>query len=216
MIASGGGGGGGTNGTGQGAPGGAAGELCLGLLTLVAPGGSVSITIGAAGSGLPDNSGSNNLASSAGNPTTVGSFRVLGPPGGRVTAGRCSTGGGVLGYSDVAGGPALSGLAEAVTFFGGAAGGNGNGITNSDGKVGGNDGGAAGGIAGTASGRTGGSGGGAGAWGAAGAGGNGNVGGHPPAAASYGCGGGGSGDPAGGVLTGGNGSAGYALLTWWA
>ena len=188
--------------------GGGAGEEGTNIPMPVTPGGTVSITIGAAGAGgaAGDNPGSD------GGDTIVGIYRFL---GGKGAAGASfgGDGGGVGSSAQVANSYGVLGIAESVKYFGGSSGG-GPVVGNADGKAGGGSGGrktgGAGGLKG--GGKGGGGGGGATPFGNGGAGGAAESDGVSAAADAYGAGGGGAGSNTAAAKAGGAGCQGYAVI----
>lgn len=198
--------------------GGGAGELCLGLPVKVVGAGTLTVTIGAKGTGGAAAQGSAQ-AGTAGGTTSVATvsttFGVLGGAGGNTNATSGAGGGPGGSASKSATASGTLGLAETSVHFGGASGGGGGNSTVTNGGNGGPAGGIL--IAGAgsaASSQAGGGGGAASIWGVGGPGGNGGVAGTTATAANYGSGGGGSGGQASTTLGGGDGAPGYVLVEW--
>ena len=215
-----GGGGGGscTIAAATGGGGGGAGELVQNLQCLVVSGGTVTVTIGAKGTGGAASSGSAQAGVAGGDTSFGATFVAKGGSGGN-TNGTSGAGGGPGGNaSKGVGNPGVSGALgspEAPTYFGGASGGGGGNTTGSNGGNGGPAGGyLATGSGSTASTQAGGGGGANTIWGVGGAGGNGGAIGNSAASTSYGAGGGGGGGHATTTIGGGDGAPGYCLVQW--
>lgn len=217
-----GGGGGGscTIAAATGGGGGGSGEVVEDLPFACTSGGTVTVVVGAKGTG-----GVTGQASAqpgvAGGDTSITSngiqYFARGGKGG-TTAGASGAGGGINGgASRLAGGSGgLVGTGEAPVYFGGNSGGGGGASTTAPGAAGAGAAGYATGAAGgaAASSQAGGGGGANTVWGAGGAGGNGGATGTSAAAGSYGAGGGGAGGHAGTTLAAGDGAGGYVMIVW--
>jgi len=203
------GGGGGGRGTAAAAAasggGGGAGEEGTQIPLPVTPGGTVSVTIGAAGPG-----GVGGVNGTDGGTTIVGPYQFIGGKGSvGVTAG--GSGGGAGGAVTVSGVGVL-GTAEHTSYFGGSSGGA-TSVGASAGQNGGGSGGhLIGGVGGVGNTKAGGGGGAATVYGVGGAGGAGEANGINASATSYGAGGGGAGSNAATPRDGGNGAPGYAVI----
>lgn len=215
ITAVGAGAGGGTRATALGAGGGGSGEYGEMIPLKVTSGGTVSLTVGAKGTGAA--AGGGTATGADGGATIVGPYNFLGGLGGVGTTSAGGTGGGPRG--GLGGGASNTGAAgtqESVSFWGGGGGGGGGNATPNNGSAGapspGRLTGAAGGTA--ASTQAGGGGGAGSVYGLGGAGGGGGVAGSNAASTSYGTGGGGAGGLTGSTAAGGNGCDGYVLIMW--
>jgi hypothetical protein len=198
--------------------GGGAGESCTDVPLNVTAGASITVTVGAKGTGAATGQATAQNGTDGGD-SSFGSYLVLKGGKGANTGGASGAGGGPNGNGSRAaatpGGVGGMGTAESATHFGGSSGGGG-----------GNTGTGAGGIGGPAPGRLGlaggaaassQAGGGSGAssvYGPGGAGGAGGAAGTSAASTSYGAGGGGAGGHATTTLAAGDGCAGYWLVEW--
>ena len=215
MVGAGGGAGSSVASSGQAGGGGGSGEYSQNFLIPVTPGETLTITIGAKGTG--GTSGGNGTD---GGTTSVaglaGTFSVLGGKAG-LAAGTAGAGGGPRGGAAPLGTNAGNlGTGETPVHFGGSSGGNGGANASTVGGAGaGSPGRLTGGAGGTNNANGGGGGGGASTvWGNGGAGGAGNAAGTSASASSYGAGGGGGGGNNSASQAGGDGAPGYVMIMY--
>lgn len=219
VTAIGGGGGGSTTiSAGLGGGGGGTGEHVASMPVLVSGGESVTVTVGSKGTGGAAGQASAQ-AGGSGTDTSIAAVSATivakGGSGGAASA-SSGAGGGTNGSASKSGNTAgTPGTANSVCGFGGSSGGGGGNSTATAGTSGGGSGGYSGGAGGAvASSQAGGGGGGSTPWGAGGAGGAGGSIGNNAASTAYGAGGGGGGGKATTTIGGGDGCAGYVLITW--
>lgn len=208
----GGGGRGGPNSSNAPGHGGGSGQYAVRQPIAVTPGGSVSVTVGAAGaaSSIPDGSGGDGGDTIVGSLTLYGGKGAIGPTGSSGAGGGNAQGqGGANGVSGTAG---VRGSAWSPNVWGGSSGGTGA-FGVDPGRAGGTCGIFAGGAGGTGS--SAGGGGASSAYGVGGTGGAPSANGNAPASTSYGAGGGGGGSKSAGGSGGGAGAAGYVLIEWY-
>jgi hypothetical protein len=198
--------------------GGGAGEIAENQPVLVTASGTVTVTIGAKGTGGVTGQASAQPGVDGGD-TSFGSTFIVRGGKGAATSGTSGAGGGVGGgAAKGAANPGTAGVVgsiEAPCYFGGSSGAGGGSTTAANGGIGGGSGGYTGGAAGTAASSQAGGGGGASTiWGLGGAGGNGGAVGTSATSTHYGAGGGGAGGKATTTVAAGDGAPGYCLVYW--
>jgi hypothetical protein len=195
--------------------GGGSGESIVNMPVVVVASGTVTVTIGAKGTGGAAGQASAQPGANGGD-TSFGSQIIARGGLGAAASATSGAGGGAGGSAaKTSGTVGTIGIAESVTGFGGSSGGGGGATTGSNGATGGPAGayaGAAGGS--TAAVQAGGGGGASSVYGAGGVGGAGGAIGVNAATTAYGAGGGGGGGKATTTIGGGNGADGYCLVVW--
>jgi hypothetical protein len=191
------------NGSSTGGCAGGSAAYCIARPTIVTPGGTLSIVVGAKGTGTTT------FGSNAGTASTAGIVNVDGASAFGAVVTPSGPGGGGGGGASVAAdnGPGLIGTRGSIKHGGGASGG-----AAAQSQTGGN-GGPAPGVLPSSVGHYGG-GGASSIWGKGGDGGNGTQSGGDATTTNYGAGGGGTGHSSGGSQKGGNGAPGYVRVEW--